>query len=238
MADRAKASAAQSWRRALAPGEVHGFYANPGWWDARDVARNDEDVPRLRAALVRAWPPLPGGSGVLDVGAGTGALVLIAARFYPDVRFTLVDAEAGLLARAAEKLAAAHPALTVTIHAEVVDPLDPAPLPGGPYRLVTSSIALHDIARPAEPEDETGRARHRGEHVALLRRIYASLEPGGHLVYGDAMRARFRVVEHLDALREAGFAEVDCAYVQGRMLVCGGQRPAATPTGASAMTRA
>jgi hypothetical protein len=44
------------------------------------------------------------------------------------------------------------------------------------------------------------------------------------------MRARFRVMEHLTLLAEAGFVEVDCAYVLGRMAVCGGQRPP-EPTG-------
>ncbi len=34
--------------------------------------------------------------------------------------------------------------------------------------------------------------------------------------------------EHLAALAEAGFAEVDCAYAVGRLLVCGGQRSTET----------
>jgi len=85
-------------------------------------------------------------------------------------------------------------------------------------------IALHDIAVPTAPDDLPGRARHAGEHRSLLRRILASLVPGGHLIYADAMRPRFRVVEHIDQLVAAGFVEVDCAYVRGRMLVAGGQR--------------
>ena len=214
-----------SWRRALAPGEHHGFSANAGWWNARDLASEEEDAPRLRVALVRALPPLPPGSAVLDLGAGTGTLVLLLARFHPTLRYTLLDANPAALERAAHKLAAAFPRLDVEYRTEWVDPLADGPLGHGAYRLVTSSIALHDIARPAAPDDGPGRERHRTEHVALLRRIWSSLEPGGHLIYADAMRPRFRVAEHLAALAEAGFGEVDCGYAAGRFLVCGGQRP-------------
>jgi SAM-dependent methyltransferase len=213
-----------SWRLALAPGESHGFYETPGWWDLRDVGREDDDVPRLRAALLRALPPLPDGSAVLDLAAGTGTLVASLARFYPRLHYTLLDANPAALERAAEKLRTADPDLRATFVVEVVDPLADGPLVGEPYRLVVSSIALHDIARPAAPDDGAGRVRHAHEHRSLLRRILVSLEPGGHFVYGDAMRPRFRVMEHLAALDEAGFVEVDCAYVVGRFLVCGGRR--------------
>jgi len=208
------------------PGEDHGFWETPGWWDARDLPRDDDDVPRLRAALVRALPPLPDGCAVLDLGAGTGTLVALLAGFYPALRYTLVDGSAAALARAERKLSAADPNLGVAYVAEAIDPTMSEALPGGPYRLVTSSIALHDIAKFAASDDEAERARHRREHLGLLRRIHASLEPGGHLIYADAVRPRFRVIEHLDALREAGFVEVDCAYAVGRFAVCGGQRPA------------
>jgi SAM-dependent methyltransferase len=223
-----------SWRIALAPGEQHGFYATPGWWDLRDIGREPDDVPRLRAALLGAFPALPDGSAVLDLGAGTGTLLTLMAGYYPGLRYTLIDANPAALDRAAEKLLALIPnaadALALSLIAEAVDPLAEQPLPGGPYRLITSSIALHDIARPAAPDDEPGRARHAAEHAALLRRVLTAIEPGGHFVYADAMRPRFRVWEHLAALAAAGFVEVDCAYVLGRMLVCGGQRPPPPPT--------
>lgn len=214
-----------SWRLALAPGEPHGFSATPGWWDLRDLAPVDDDVAGARSALLRALPPLPAGSRVLDLAAGTGTLMVTLAGFYPGLRYTLIDANPEALARADQKLRAVASDLDRSLRTEAVDPRATPPLAGGPYRLVTSSIALHDIAPPAAPDDPTGRARHAADHRSLLRRVLGALEPGGHLIYADAMRPRFRVAEHLAALAEAGFAEVDCAYVRGRLLVCGGQRP-------------
>lgn len=221
---RRERSDSSSWRRGLAPGERHGFAQTPGWWDLREIGSEEDDLPRLRAALLRALPPLPDGAAVLDLGAGTGSLLALLVGAYPRLRPTLVDANGAALTRAAEKLRSASPDVAARFVEESIDPLAPEPLAGGPYRLVTSSIALHDIAPPAAAEDGPGRQRHAAAHRSLLRRIFGALEPGGHLLYADAMRPRFRVAEHLALLGEAGFADVDCSYVVGRFLVCGGQR--------------
>ena len=164
MSDRPRTGVAGSWRRALAPGESHGFAATPGWWDLRDIVRDQDDVPAARAALLHALPPLPDGSAVLDLGGGTGTLLARLAVYYPRLRYTLLDANPAALARAEAKLRAVVPDIDLTLLAEPVAPLAPEPLPGGPYQLVTSSIAMHDIARPAAPDDAAGRERHFAEH--------------------------------------------------------------------------
>lgn len=228
--DESTTSASPSWRAALAPGEPHEFSRTPGWWDLRDLGDDGDDLPGLRAALLRALPPLTDGDRVLDLGAGTGTLLALLADRYPRLRYTLLDPNRDALDRAAAKLRAVSGGIDLTLLADAVDPLAPRPLAGGPYRLVVSSIALHDIARPAAPGDEAGRARHGVEHTSLLGRVFGALEVGGHVVYGDAMRPRFRVTEHLLALAAVGFDEVDCAYVRGRFLVCGGRRPSGPVT--------
>lgn len=225
MSDEGTTGSSASWRAALAPGEGHDFSRTPGWWDLRDLGGEEDDVPRFRAALLRALPPLPDGSTVLDVGAGTGTLAAELVRFYPRLHHTLLDANDAALRRAEEKMRAAEPDAAVSLMPASVDPLDLAPLPGGPYRLVVSSIALHDVAPPAAAAEAPGRERHAAAHVSLLRRIYGALEPGGHLIYGHAVRPRFRVMEHLASLSAAGFDEVDCAYARGRLAVCGGRQP-------------
>lgn len=214
-----------SWRLGLAPGERHGFWDTPGWWDARNLRRDEEDLPALRMNLIWALPPLPDGCRILDLGAGTGNLVLTLASFYPHVLYTLIDGSQAALTRAEEKLSRDAPTTRVTYRAESVDPASLDPLVAEPCRLVVSTIALHDIVPPAAPEDAEGRARHRLMHVTLLQRVLATLESGGHFIYADAMRPRFRVVEHLDTLRDAGFVEVDAVHVIGRFVICGGQRP-------------
>jgi SAM-dependent methyltransferase len=214
-----------SWRLALAPGQSHSFYANPGWWDIRSTRREVEDIGELHRRLLLALPPIRPGAAVVDLGAGTGNFASLLATYYPRIRITLIDPNAAGLDRAAEKLASDRPDLDVTLVAAPIDPEADTPLTGSPFQLATSTIALHDVVRPAAPDDTAEQAEHRQRHVALLRRVWSSLDPGGHFVYLDSMWPGFRVIEHLQTLTEAGFAEVDAAYVEGRFVVCGGQRP-------------
>ncbi len=217
----------EPWRQALLPGQSHGFWQNPGWYDSRELRAEDDhdNLPAMRASIVRALPPLRGDGKVLDLGAVPGALTLLLAPFYPHLSYVLLDGRAAGLTRAEAKLPAAVPEIKLSLLADTTDPGAQMPLPGGPYQIIMSSIARYDFARPAAPDDVEGRKHHHAEHVALLRRVRAALEAGGHFIYGDAMRPVFRVAEHLTTLLEAGPVEVDCASVAGRLLVCGGQRP-------------
>jgi tRNA (cmo5U34)-methyltransferase len=139
---------------------------------------------------------LPGGIGhVLDLGAGTGALTeRIAARF-PEVRLTLLDADAAMLKQAEVRLASIRPRLEFR-QGSFGDAL-PA------CSAAVASLALHHLhARNAKRD--------------AYRNILGALRPGGVLVNADAtmpsapalaepLRRRWaaHLVEHGDSESEA-----------------------------------
>ena len=118
------------------------------WWD-EDAETYDrsaghalsDPVERAawRAALLRSLPPPP--ARVLDVGAGTGALSLLAAELGYDV--TALDLSDGMLAKARTKADAAG--LEVSF---VVGPAE-AP-PPGPFDAVMERHVLWTVAEPVE----------------------------------------------------------------------------------------
>jgi tRNA (cmo5U34)-methyltransferase len=170
---------------------------------------------------------------VLDLGAGTGALSARVAAALPRARLTLLDADAAMLARAAERLrpfgdrARAH-------HGSFFDPLPPCDV-------AVASLSLHHVHDPAQKR-------------ALYGAIRAALAAGGALVSADvtiprapglAERAYARWAAHLVAagdteaqayarfadwskedryfaleeelamLREAGFASAEAVWREG-----------------------
>ena len=182
---------------------------------------------------------------VLDLGAGTGLLSSVLARSLPEAAFVLVDEAAGMLERAAERLAPLGDRVT-TVVADLRDPL-----PAGPFDVVASALAIHHL-------DDAGKAD-------LYARAAAALAPGGVLVNAEqvagatpgldrAYRERWRVhcraagatdevlaaadermaidrpasVEaQLTMLRDAGLADVGCLFSSWRFAVIAGWRPAA-----------
>ena len=165
-----------------------------------------------------------------DLGAGTGRLAAHLLRAFPDARVVLVDADAEMLARAADRLAAERGRIDL-VHGSFAGELP---------RLdaAVASLSLHHV-------------HDRDAKVAVYRNVHRSLEPGGLVVTADAMlpaaaalaaplwnrwvahlvangdteqqaRARFDdwaqedryygVEEELDMMRAAGFAAVDVAW--------------------------
>lgn len=116
------------------------------WWD-EDAATYDgsaghamsDPVERAawRAALLRSLPPAP--ARVLDVGAGTGALTLLAAELGYQV--TGLDLSTGMLARAREKAASLAPGTTF-----VEAPADEPPV--GPFDAVMERHLLWTVPDP------------------------------------------------------------------------------------------
>jgi SAM-dependent methyltransferase len=117
------------------------------WWNA-DADFYDASVGHAladpveaaawTAALIAFLPPAP--ADILDIGAGTGALSLLAAEL--GHRVTALDLSEGMLAKAREKAAARGLELTF-VYGAAEDP------PGGPYDAVMERHVSWTLADPA-----------------------------------------------------------------------------------------
>ncbi|MCA1669219.1 MAG: hypothetical protein LC793_17870 [Thermomicrobia bacterium] len=106
-----------------------------------------------------------------------------------------------------------------------IDPDAPArPLPAAPYALAVSSTTFGGIVG-----EESTDAIFRTRLSNLLRMVYASLEDGGCLIYGDFLSHGLGVREHIILLDEAGFADAECVWRDGDLVVVGGQRRPPSP---------
>ncbi|MBK6887237.1 MAG: class I SAM-dependent methyltransferase [Tetrasphaera sp.] len=128
------------------------------WDDPDKVARSAEVADAIRRRLDLTARPR-----TLEIGAGTGLLSrALRADLGPT---TLADSSPGMLAVAAQVIAEEHLDGWTTALADA----DDASLPGGPYELVLSQLALHHMEHPR----------------AVIGRIHAVLAPGGHLAVAD-----------------------------------------------------
>lgn len=193
-------------------------------------------TPTLHAAAAGRAPR------VLDLGAGTGLLSLLVAAAVPGVRLTLVDAAAGMLARATASLGARG----IDHEIRVADLAES--LPAGRYDAVVSALAIHHLPDAGKRD--------------LYGRVHAALTPGGIFINAEqvagptpaldrrydevwqaAVAARGSDAAEIAAARqrmaydrpapvaaqcgwlaEAGFADVDCFYKSWRFAVFGGWR--------------
>jgi ubiquinone/menaquinone biosynthesis C-methylase UbiE len=134
------------------------------WWN-RDAATYDHspshglsdpvEAAAWRAAIAEALPPSP--ARVLDAGAGTGSISLLAAELGHDV--TALDLSEGMLRQAERKAEERGVELTI-VHGPAHEP------PDGPFDAV---IERHMIWTAPDP-------------VAILRAWRAVVSPGGRLV--------------------------------------------------------
>ena len=169
---------------------------------------------RWRSALIAQVRPRVD-DVIVDVGCGTGSLLVRLGQVAPSARLIGIDPDPAVLARARKKFAVAG--LSAELHigfarqaAELLDGRQPTK--------VLSSLVFHQV--PME------------EKVAALAAIYAALGAGGELHIADyglqrtpLMRALFRgVIQNLDGrantepnargmlphlMREAGFRSVE-----------------------------
>jgi SAM-dependent methyltransferase len=168
-------------------------------WISEDEGRDPVRRPRLRDMLNAAPFPRDARLAVLDVGAGYGAVSEELLRIFPAAEVTLQDYSGPMLAAARQRLAAHERQLRV-VTADLTDPAWSKAV-GGPFDLATSAIVLHNL-------------RDDGKIFACYRAIHDLLKPGGWFLDYDLF---FDGVEsHLQALRDAGFATVECRWQEER----------------------
>lgn len=213
-----------SWRRGLARTPDPSFWEHARWYDIH-INYLEPHFAAMVAAIVWAVPPLPTDAAVIDIGCGVGTL---ASRFhaaYPELRLTLLDADEEDIETAQKKMGkGGTPAVPLAYR---IDPDAPGqPLPGAPYALAVSSTTFGGMVGE-ESSDDVFRTRLSN----LLHMVYASLDEGACLVYGDFLSHGLGVREHLILLDEAGFADAECVWRNGDLVVVGGQRRGRTGEG-------
>jgi ubiquinone/menaquinone biosynthesis C-methylase UbiE len=165
-------------------------------WIAHDVARDPERRPRLREMLEMAPFPRDAAIEVLDVGAGYGAVTEEVLKRFPNARVTLQDYSQPMLSEARRRLAP-HAARLHYVTADLTDPAWPQAV-GGPFDLAVSAIALHNLRDPAKI-------------FACYRAMHDLLRPEGRFLDYDLFFAGAE--GHIAELKKAGFASVECAWV-------------------------
>ena len=186
--------------------------------------------PEAEAMLLELLPPAP--RRVLDLGAGDGRLLALVRQARPAALGVALDFSPTMLDAARQRFAA-DPAVQVVEHN-----LD-QPLPElGRFDAVISGFAIHHL-NPAR-------------QAQLVVEVFAALEPGGmfcnleHVasptaaLHADFYRALGQTVAeedpsnqcvaletHLDWLRRAGFADVDCFWKWRELALVAGTKPGA-----------
>ena len=153
---------------------------------------------------------------ILELGIGTGETARRVLPRHPEARLTAIDSSPEMLARARE----AFPDADLRL-ARLEDPL-----PGGPFDLVYSALAVHHLDGPGKQD--------------LFRRIADTLGPGGVFVIADVVVPESeedivtpidweydlpdRVDDQLEWLREAGF-EAEALWAVKDLAVLRATRP-------------
>ncbi|HYD42759.1 MAG TPA: class I SAM-dependent methyltransferase [Anaeromyxobacter sp.] len=138
---------------------MHDFDAKARSWDQPDKVA----LARKVADLVAARVPALAQARVLEVGAGTGLLGFALRDRVKHV--TLVDGSAEMVAVAGEKLRAQGACNVDVVRLD----LERDPLPVARYEAICALLVLHHVR----------------DTDALLRKLHASLEPGGYLCVSD-----------------------------------------------------
>ncbi|HEX6441041.1 MAG TPA: class I SAM-dependent methyltransferase [Stellaceae bacterium] len=168
------------------------------WWIRRDGDRDAVRRQRLRDMLSHAKLARDAEVSVLDIGGGYGVVTEEVLTAFPGARVVLQDYSEPMLAEARQRLAA-YAGRVAFVQADLLDPAWTGQV-GGPFDLAVSAIAIHNL-------------RDIDAIAASYRGIARVLKPGGvFLDYDLFFDSIGGLARHLDLLREAGFARVECLW--------------------------
>jgi 2-polyprenyl-3-methyl-5-hydroxy-6-metoxy-1,4-benzoquinol methylase len=167
-------------------------------WIKSDITRDDERRPVLRRMLAAAPFGRDAEISVLDVGAGYGLLSEEVLKAFPRSRVTMQDYSEPMSDHANRRLAALRSSFSYVM-ADLVDP-GWARKVGGPFDLVVSGLAIHNL-----------------NVEAMMRGCYRSirglLRPGGAFLDYDLFGlVPGGVQSHSKWMVEAGFERTECLW--------------------------
>ena len=168
------------------------------WWIGRDRDRDAVRRQRLRNMLTHAPVAKNAEISVLDIGGGYGVVSEEVLSAFPHARITLQDYSEPMLAEARKRLAASAGRVDF-VYADLLDPAWTERV-GGPFDIAVSAIAIHNLRDVASI-------------ASVYRGIAGLLNPGGaFLDYDLFFESIGGLSHHLDLLRKAGFARVECLW--------------------------
>jgi ubiquinone/menaquinone biosynthesis C-methylase UbiE len=173
--------------------------------------------PVHRGAMDVAVGLAPGATRILDVGCGTGALLRLVARHFPEAELMGVDASAEMIRMAVGANPLPDRLLFVPARAEEL------PCPDGHFDLVLSTISFHHWSDQARGLSEVARALAPGGSFLLADHFV--IPPQRIFFATRARRKRFHPPAEIDdMLREAGFAHIEWydVYRIGPLLLVAG----------------
>jgi ubiquinone/menaquinone biosynthesis C-methylase UbiE len=168
-------------------------------WIAKDVKREERRRPLLARMMALAPFAVNAPIRILDVAGGYGAVSEAALIAFPNARVTIHDYSEIMLERACKHFANG-PAPIAYVQGDLTDSTWTTRA-GGPFDLVVSGIAIHNLEEPALIAD-------------CYRAIRTLLVPGGCFLNCDHFERAGGVEEHLGLLRDAGYEHVGAPWIE------------------------
>ena len=169
-------------------------------WIGEDVTRDADRRPILHKMMGFAPFTANDPLRILDVGAGYGVVTAEALHAFPAARVTWQDYSQPMLDHARERLQTDGARLAFVL-SDLTRP-DWGKELKGPFDLVVSGIALHNL-------------RDRPTIFRCYGEIRALLAPGGCFLDYDHFKYAGGLDLHVEAMKKAGYAEVQCLWQEG-----------------------